>query len=145
MFSAQTSSQALRPRQFVGVYQQVDAQTAVAAASPHQLVTLLFDGFFAAVNRARGAMRSADIAAKGKAIGHAARIVDEGLKSVLDLRAGGKLAADLSELYAYVCLRLTQANLRNDEALLDECRALMQPLREAWAAIGDHPDVRSRN
>jgi flagellar protein FliS len=40
-------------------------------------------------------------------------------------------------LYAYVCLRLAQSNLHNDERALDECLGLMQPLRDAWAAIGD--------
>ena len=50
-------------------------------------------------------------------------------------RGGGPLAADLADLYAYVTLRLTHANLRNDPQALDECLALMQPLREAWASI----------
>jgi flagellar protein FliS len=34
-----------------------------------------------------------------------------------------------------VSLRLTQANLKSDEAALDECARLMQPLADAWAAI----------
>jgi flagellar protein FliS len=33
-------------------------------------------------------------------------------------------------------MRLTLANLHNDEAGLAECQRLMEPLREAWAAIG---------
>jgi flagellar protein FliS len=33
-------------------------------------------------------------------------------------------------------LRLLQANLRNDEAALDECVRLIAPLRDAWIAIG---------
>ena len=73
------------------------------------------------------------------------RIIDEGLRSALNLKAGGKLAADLSDLYAYVCLRLTQANLHNDEAALDECVALVSPLREAWQAIGRQVDVPTKN
>ena len=76
-----------------------------------------------AVAQARGAIRSGDIEAKCRAISRAVRIVDEGLRAGLDLSAGGTLAADLHELYAYVSLRLTQANLHNDEAALDECRA----------------------
>jgi flagellar protein FliS len=117
----------------------------VATASPHQLVAMLFDGFVVAVNRARGAIRGGDIALKGESIGHALRIVDEGLKSALNLKDGGKLAGDLSDLYAYICVRLTQANLRSDEALLEECLALMQPLREAWNAIAGQvePGLRS--
>jgi flagellar secretion chaperone FliS len=145
MFSATIAPSSSRARQFAGAYQQVGVQTMVHGASPHQLVTLLFDGFFAAVARGRGAMRASDAAAKGAALTQAVRIVDEGLKASLNLKAGGKLAADLSDLYAYVCLRLTQANLRNDEKALDECLGLMSPLRDAWNAIGDSADARASN
>lgn len=134
-----------RLRHLAGAYHSVGVQTMVATASPHQLVAMLFDGFVVAVNRARGAIRGGDIALKGESIGHALRIVDEGLKSALNLKDGGKLAGDLSDLYAYICVRLTQANLRSDEALLEECLALMQPLREAWNAIAGQvePGLRS--
>jgi flagellar protein FliS len=145
MFSASHSSSNPQARQFAGAYHQVGVQTMVASASAHGLVTLLFDGFVAAVHRAKGGMHNGDVAAKGQAIGHAVRIVDEGLKAALDMKAGGKLAADLSDLYAYVCLRLIQANLNNDEAALDECLGLMAPLREAWQAIGDRVDRPGRN
>ena len=145
MFSAPHSSSNPQARQFAGAYHQVGVQTMVCSASPHGLVALLFDGFVAAVHRAKGALRSADVAAKGQAIGHAVRIIDEGLKSALDLKAGGKLAADLSDLYAYVCLRLIQANLNSDEAALDECLNLVSPLREAWHAIGDRVNGPSNN
>jgi flagellar secretion chaperone FliS len=145
MFSPSFSSSNPQARQFAGAYHQVGVQTMVAGASAHGLVALLFDGFMAAVHRAKGAMRHGDIAGKGQAIGHAVRIIDEGLKSALDLKAGGKLAADLSDLYAYVCLRLIQANLNNDEAALDECLTLVTPLRDAWQAIGDRVDNPGRN
>ena len=117
----------------------------VAGASAHGLVALLFEGFMAAVHRAKGAIRQGDIASKGQAISHAVRIIDEGLKAALDLKAGGKLAADLSDLYAYVCVRLIQANLNSDEAALDECVALVSPLRDAWQAIGDTSNASANN
>lgn len=145
MFSAPFSNSNPQARQFAGAYHQVGVQTMVASASAHGLVALLFDGFVAAVHRAKGALQSGDVALKGQAIGHAVRIIDEGLKAALDLKAGGKLAADLSDLYAYVCLRLIQANLNSDVAALDECLALMAPLREAWQAIGDRVDGPARN
>ena len=145
MFSAPHAQLKSRSQHFAGTYHQVGVQTRVAAATPHGLVMLLFDGFMAAVQRAKGALRSQDLGAKGLAIGQAVRIVDEGLKSALDLQGGGKLAADLSDLYSYVCMRLTQANLRNDEAALDECVALVSPLRDAWAAIGSRVDAPATN
>jgi flagellar protein FliS len=136
MFTSPFAAPGPRAQHFAGAYRQVGVQTAVAGASAHQLVSLLFDGFFGALNRARGAMQQGDVAAKGRAIGHAVRIVDEGLKAGLNLEQGGRLATDLRDLYAYVTLRLTQANLRDDTAALDECARLMQPLQDAWASIG---------
>jgi flagellar protein FliS len=117
-------------------YRRVGVETGVDAATPHQLVTMLFDGFGDAIAQARAAMQRRDIEAKCKAISRAARIVDEGLKASLDVRAGGKLGEDLAALYGYVALRLTQANLNNDAAALDECLTLLEPVRSAWAAIG---------
>ena len=119
-----------------GAYHQVGIATGVAGASPHQLVTMLYDGFSDAVARAVNAMRLGQIEAKGNAIGHASRILEEGLLSALNLEAGGKLADDLMALYAYIGRRLTHANLRNDAAALDECLRLMEPVRSAWVAIG---------
>ncbi|MEK8048935.1 flagellar export chaperone FliS [Ideonella sp. DXS22W] len=132
-----SSAASPRIRHLAGAYHHVGVQTMVASASPHQLVAMLFDGFIVALNRARGAIRNGDTALKGESIGHAVRIVDEGLRSALNLKDGGKLAQDLSDLYGYICVRLTQANLRSDEAALEECLTLIQPLREAWAAIAD--------
>ena len=122
-------------------YRRIGVETGVASASAHQLVQMLFDGFVDAVAQAKGAIASGQVQTKGRAIVRAARIVDEGLKASLDLRGGGSLAADLSDLYAYVTLRLTQANLRNDPRALDECLALIQPLREAWASIAPQVDA----
>ena len=141
MFNSPFSAQLAGQRRFASAYQQVALQTSVTGATPHQLIGLLFDAFFTAVHRARGAMQRKDLAAKGAAIAQAVRIVDEGLKAGLDVKAGGRLAADLADLYAYVCLRLMQANLHNDEAALAECERLIQPLAEAWTAIGQRPEV----
>lgn len=132
-----------RPQQFANAYRQVGTETAVADASPHKLVAMLFDGFMDAIAQARGAMRSGQIESKGRAIGRAVRIVDEGLRASLDLSSGG-LARDLHDLYGYLTMRLTLANVRNDEAGLDECQRLMQPLREAWMSIADQAAAPAR-
>ena len=123
-----------------GLYRRVGVETSVSTASPHQLIKLLLDGYFDALTQARGAIQARDIALKTKAITRAMRIVDEGLNASLDIRVGGDLAKNLSNLYGYICLRLTQANLHNDEAILDECVTLMTPVREAWIAIADQAD-----
>lgn len=117
-------------------YHRVGVETGVDAASPHQLVAMLFDGFSEAIAKARAAMAQGRIEDKCRAITHAVRIVDEGLKAPLDVQAGGELARNLKDLYAYVTVRLTWANLHNDAAALDECVRLLEPVRSAWQAIG---------
>ena len=124
------------PTAVTNAYRQVGVQTGVDNASAHQLVLMLLDGFLDSVAQARGAIAAGEIEAKGRAIGRAARIVEEGLKACLNLNEGGALATDLNALYAYVGVRLTQANLTNDVATLEECGRLLEPLRSAWAAIG---------
>src|SRR5688572_4589017 len=90
------------------MYSQVGAETAVAGASPHRLVAMLFEGLIDAMVQAKNAMRKGDIAVKGRFIGRAVSILDEGLKAGLNLNDGGSLAGDLNELYSYAIRRLTE-------------------------------------
>lgn len=117
-------------------YQTTAVEIQVAGADPHRLVALLFQGFEQSLAEALGAIAQRDTERKCRAITRALRIVDEGLRGALDLKAGGALARDLNDLYGYVVQRLSQANARNDPALLAECKRLIQPLHEAWLAIG---------
>ncbi len=137
MYSPSMSSPFGRTGGSANAYRQVGVATSVEDASPHRLIELLFDGYLEAITQARGFMRSGEVEAKGKAIARAARIVEEGLKAGLNIEAGGALARDLSALYDYLARRLTLANLRNDDAILEECARLVEPLRQAWRDIGD--------
>jgi flagellar protein FliS len=144
MFSPQLSPRAGRPNPFANTYRQIGNETAVSGATPHRLIEMLFDGCMDALAQAKGGLRSGQVDVKSRAISRAARIVDEGLRASLDLRDGGPLAADLHALYGYLTMRLTSANLRNDEAAIEECQRLLTPLREAWQAIGPQVNAKSR-
>ncbi|GIX53831.1 flagellar protein FliS [Sphaerotilus sp. FB-3] len=133
---AMVSSPFGRAQQFARMYAQVGLETQVEAASPHQLVLMLFDGFLESVGRARLAMQAKLIEVKCQQIGRAVRILDEGLRAALDLEAGGDVAHNLHALYSYVISRLTLANLRNDVSILEEADRLIRPIREAWVEIG---------
>jgi flagellar protein FliS len=119
----------------VNAYAQVSLQTGVAAADPHRLVLMLFEGARAAVANARGQMQRGDAPAKGNSISRAISIIDEGLKASLDLKAGGDMAAQLHALYEYMVKRLFVANLENRIEALDEVTKLLTELHEAWSAI----------
>lgn len=122
-------------RSIAGLYQDVQVDTGVSGASPHRLIDLLFEEFLGSCARARGAIRAGDVQEKGRAIGRAVRIVEEGLRGGLNLDDGGDLARTLQDLYGYVSVRLTQANLHSDDAMVAECMSLVQPIHEAWRAI----------
>ena len=117
------------------VYQRVAVETSVQGADPHQLVGLLFDALLSSIAEARGALLRHDTAAKGMALGKAVRILEEGLKAGLNMREGGDVANNLQVLYDYSILRLTQANLRNDERALEEVVQLIEPVAQSWKLI----------
>lgn len=126
-----------KPDAFARAYQHVGVETGVSGASPHQLVAMLFDGVQDSIAQARGAIRAGDIQNKARSVARALRIVDEGLQGALNIDAGGTLARDLNDLYQYITLRLTHANLHNDDAALAECANLIEQVRSAWREIGD--------
>jgi flagellar protein FliS len=120
-------------------YARIGLETGVAAASPQRLIVMLYDGALAALADARGHMQEGRTAQKGRAIGKAISIVDEGLKAALDTTQGGPIARQLMELYDYIGHRLLLANLRDDVVLLDEASHLLAELRSAWQTLVERP------
>lgn len=135
MFNTSTHYGSRKPAALA--YRDVDTSTALDGASPHKLVSLLYGALAGQIANARGALARRDIAEKGRAIGHAVRIVEEGLRAPLDLRAGGAIAANLHDLYEYMLHRLTLANANNDDAALNECARLVDTLRQGWDGMAD--------
>lgn len=119
----------------INAYAAVGLETGVAAADPHQLVLMLFDGALLALVDARQHMTRHETAAKGQALSKAITIIENGLKASLDIKAGGELGVRLGALYDYMCDRLLRANLHNRIELIDEISGLLSELRGAWAQI----------
>jgi len=117
----------------LGQYRSTGAYGA-ASGDRIQLILHLMDGAIDRIVTAKGHMRRNETAAKGAAISRAIGLVD-GLRTSLDQKAGGELAANLERLYDYMMRRLVEANFRNDEAGLDEVAALMDEIRSGWAGM----------
>jgi flagellar protein FliS len=126
------------------LYRGVNATTSIEGASPHKLVSMLYQAVAGEIAAARGAIVRKDIPEKCRAIGHAVRIVEEGLLAPLDLQAGGAIAVNLRDLYEYIVRRLTQGNLHSDDAALADCAGLVQTLRDAWDAIAPRVELPAR-
>lgn len=116
-------------------YRNVGVETAVAGADSHQLVGMLYDALLQSLGAAKLSLQAGDIAGKGKAIVRAVRLIEEGLKAGLNVEKGGELATNLRGLYDYCVVVLTEANLRNDVAKIDEVTRLIQPIAQAWGEI----------
>jgi flagellar protein FliS len=119
----------------VNAYAKVEAESNMHAADPHKLIAMLYQGALLAIANAKNGILRNDIPAKSKAIIHATRIIGEGLRESLDKNVGGQLALDLDALYAYMCFRLVEANLKNDIEILDEVAHLLGEIKDAWDSI----------
>lgn len=113
-------------------YQRINVETSMHTMDQHQLVALLYQGALGAIATARGAMARGDVLGKCNAISKAIRIIEEGLNTGLDRVDGGELAKNLGALYDYCVLRLTLANARNDDTILQEVQRLIEPVAQAW-------------
>ncbi|CAB3926364.1 flagellar export chaperone FliS [Achromobacter ruhlandii] len=125
--------------QSVRSYADIGLETQVLSASPERLITLLYLGARAAIGQARIHLQDGRIAERGAAISKAIKIVDEGLKTGLNMEAGGDIAANLARLYDYIVRTLLTANLKADPEQLDIADRLLADLAEAWQTSIDRP------
>ncbi|HZV93146.1 MAG TPA: flagellar export chaperone FliS [Caldimonas sp.] len=128
----------------LGLYRNVGAASGVEGASPHKLVCMLYEAVCGEIAAARGALARRDVAEKGRAIGKAVRLIEEGLLAPLDLEAGGAIAANLRDLYQYMVYRLTMGNLHSDDAALADCAGLARTLSDTWTTIAPQVDAPAR-
>ena len=120
----------------IKAYANVGFETGINSASPHQLITLLFDGILVAISKAKQHMISQEILEKNEAISKATLLIDSGLRAGLNLEQGGELARNLDDLYNYMLNRLMLAHLNNQPELLDEVYGLLTDIKDAWTTIG---------
>ena len=116
-------------------YQRINVETSMHTIDQHQLVSLLYDGVLGAITSARGALARGDVPLKCSSISKAIRIIEEGLGTALDRDGGGELAQNLGALYDYCLQRLIQANIRNEDAILEEVARLIEPIAQGWNEI----------
>lgn len=107
----------------------------VLAASPVEIIILLYEGAITALQQAEQAVDTGDLPRKINRLNKALDIID-GLSAALNHEKGGEISANLAGLYDYMKMRLSMANLKNDKAMMAEIRALLSDLHAAWVEIG---------
>lgn len=114
-------------------YQTVGTETSIMDADPHRLIQLLFEGALARISTAKGHIERNEYDRKSQALNSAIDIIG-GLQDSLNTDTGD-LALNLERLYDYMIRRLFEANVRNDNSILDEVTDLLIQIKSAWDAI----------
>ena len=114
----------------VSAYQE----TTITTQNKGRLIVMLYDGAIKFIRLAIQELEAGDYEAKGTYINKAQDIINE-LNTVLDMEAGGEIAANLRKLYNFMSRHLSKANVDRDPQLLREVIALMEELNNGWKAI----------
>ena len=115
-------------------YRMLDLQSRVASASPHGLVSLLYEEL----------LRSLDLIiakyAQGKTIAGNAHLAKAlsifiALEGSLDFSKGGDLAAVLSRIYRSATRSLNEAARNDDIGKIVDARAAISDIAYAWQSL----------
>jgi flagellar protein FliS len=115
-------------------YRKVSVDSNLAVASPHRIIQMLLAGALERLAQAKLAIGNGDIANRGLLIGKAIGIVN-GLNSSLNMDAGAEVAGNLTQLYDYMLVRMSEANINNDPQAIDDVASILKTIKEGWDAI----------
>ncbi|MCQ8884838.1 flagellar export chaperone FliS [Pseudoalteromonas agarivorans] len=117
-------------------YQKAQKELSLSEANPHQVIQILMREFLTQVYQAKAFINRKEIEAKNNSIKKAISIIG-GLKGGLNFEQGGGIADNLNNLYDYMVVRLSEANMQNSVEILDEVNELFSPIKEAWDGISE--------
>jgi len=121
-------------RQEFNGYGEADLAIRTAAATPHQLVIMLFNGLMDELVRAKGHISSQRYERKATSISKCIDILNA-LTSALDYERGGELALQLAGLYDYCVYRLYDASNSMSVEQIAEVEAILGNIREGWEGM----------
>ena len=102
-------------------------ETAVTTQGKGRLIVLLYDGAIKFMRLAIKELEAGNDEVKG-------RYINE-LNAVLDIDAGGEIAANLRKLYCFINNQLSQANIKRDAQMIREVITMMEELNQSWKTI----------
>lgn len=124
---------------YTNTYQDMHASR-VEGASPHELVTIMFEELLLKLDTAIGHIERGDNAGMLQARARAAAIVNA-LDESLDFKRGGDTAIALGVIYREAGERLSRANGAMAKDILQSVRAMIAEIYGAWADIAQPATV----
>jgi flagellar protein FliS len=110
-------------------------QGAVLAATPAELIVMLYDGARRFLRQASIAMREGEVERAHNKLRRAELIVAH-LDGVLDFEQG-QISDNLHAIYKFCLAHINRARMNQNPAKLEEVSDLLGELRDAWAQISE--------
>jgi flagellar secretion chaperone FliS len=104
----------------------------VNTASPGELTLMLYNGSLKFIHIAKKAIEEKNIELKNTNIQKTQAIVNE---LMVTLNTDLEVSQNLMSLYDYINRRLTEANIKNDLAILEEVEGLITDFRDTWKQV----------
>ena len=134
-FSTRPAANSATPRFAGHQYHQIDTGSRVDGATPHALVTIMFEEVLMAIDTSISAARAQDRILLSDQRYRALSIL-VALESSLDFRAGGDLAVSLARVYREASRLLRTTQDETHVAQLTKARAMIGDIADAWFVIG---------
>jgi flagellar secretion chaperone FliS len=117
-------------------YRHLDLSSRMASASPHELVSILYDSLNTALSTATTAFDAGKSALVTIQLGRARSILTA-LEAGLDFDKGGELAKTLATIYRSMQRRLSDVS--EYPAALDEVRDGVAEIARSWRSLKTQP------
>lgn len=120
----------------VNKYKKAQNELSLLAANPYEIIQVLMKELITQLYIAKASIDRADIEARSQAINKSIDLIG-GLKGGLNMEAGGEIADNLNNLYDYMVVRLSEANLNSSADMVEEVKNLFLPIKQAWDGISE--------
>lgn len=108
------------------------ANNKIMTASPAELTLMLYEGAIKFCNIAISAVETKDINKAHQNIMKVERIIEE-FQATLNHKY--PVAKDFDEVYAYLMVRLKEANMKKDKEILEEVLKHLRTMRDTWKEV----------
>lgn len=120
----------------IQAYKKDSIKSDLASADPHRVIQLLMQGALERLALGKGCIERADWAGKGAAFTRAIEIINA-LRDALDRDVNPELVDNLDGLYDYMIMRINEASVSKDCAVIDQVIALILQIKGAWDQISE--------
>lgn len=121
-------------RKNLKAYKQVNVESSILSADPHQVIVMMYDGLLESIAQAKGAIERNDLDTKAKMMTKAVNILTA-LQNALDKESQPEISKNFETFYGHCIAILNDVNVSLETKGIDDVYSFIKPLRDAWKEI----------